>query len=184
MSPAATRSREALLSSERPARCLLRASSVQSLSLFHPQPYPIQCKLAPGAHKLSCVSRRMAFPIQRKKRTAAGQCPTRPVAAGLTSSPEAPSRSRVPVWERMASGCSWRASGEYCPSLASLWLPWKENGGDKTFKGLSRPGLHCSLLLGMAWHLGLNQGPGTKEGKARRSDVASRRPRLEYGRSF
>ena len=67
MSPAPTSSREALLSSECPACCLLRASFIQSLSVFHPQPYPIQCKLPPGAHKLSCVSRRMAFPYPERK---------------------------------------------------------------------------------------------------------------------
>ena len=96
---------------------------------FTPSPIPFSanCLLEPTSFPV-CPGG-WPSPIQRKKGTAAGQCPTRPVAAGLTSSPEAPSRSRVLVWECVASGCSWRASGEYCPSLASLWLPRKENGG-------------------------------------------------------
>lgn len=66
----------------------------------------------------------------------------------------------------------------------SLAARKEENGGDKTCKVLSRPGLHRSPPVGKAWHLGLNQGPGSKEGKARRPDVASGRPRLDCGRSF
>ena len=164
MSPAPTSSREALLSSECPARCLLRASFIQSLSLFHPQPYPIQCKLPPGAHKLSCVSRRMAFPYPGKKGRAAGQCPPRPLAAGLTSSPKAPSGSQLLVWECPAAGCSWRASGEYCSSLASLWLPGRRRmGGTRPAKGcpgLDSTAVHLWARLGI---LALSKGQAARK---------------------